>query len=129
MAMRILVVGGGGREHALLWKLAKSPRVSELLCAPGNAGTSDLAENLPVRANDIDGLVRIAAENTVDLVVVGPEEPLALGIGDRLRETGIPVFGNSQAATRIESSKAFAARCLPSKNNGPSNGWTSWSRT
>jgi phosphoribosylamine---glycine ligase len=112
MAMRILVVGGGGREHALLWKLAKSSIVSSLLCAPGNAGTSELAENLPIRANDVEGIVRAATERAVDVVVVGPEEPLSLGLADRLREAGILVFGNSQAATRIESSKAFAKEVM-----------------
>jgi phosphoribosylamine--glycine ligase len=110
--MRILVVGGGGREHALLWKLAQSSKVAALFCAPGNAGTSGLAENLPVRVNDIDGLVSAAMEQWIDLVIVGPEEPLALGLADRLRETGIPVCGNSQAATQVESSKAFAKEVM-----------------
>jgi phosphoribosylamine---glycine ligase len=112
MTMRILVVGGGGREHAILWKLAQSPLVAKLLCAPGNAGTSDLAENLPIRANDVEGVVSAAQERQVDLVIVGPEEPLALGLADRIREVGIPVCGNSQAATRIESSKAFAKEIM-----------------
>lgn len=112
MAMRVLVVGGGGREHALLWKLARSPLVASLLCAPGNAGTGELAENLSVRANDVDGIVGAATERQVDLIVVGPEEPLSLGLADRLREAGIPVFGNSRAATRIESSKAFAKEVM-----------------
>jgi phosphoribosylamine--glycine ligase len=110
--MRILVVGGGGREHALLWKLAQSSKVTSLLCAPGNAGTGELAENVAIRVNDIDGLVQLAQERQVDLVIVGPEEPLALGLADRLREAGVPVCGNSQAATRIESSKAFAKEVM-----------------
>jgi phosphoribosylamine--glycine ligase len=110
--MRVLVVGGGGREHALLWKLAQSPKVTSLLCAPGNAGTASLAENVAIRVNDLDGLVQFATERAVDLVVVGPEEPLALGLADRLRAAGIPVCGNSQAATRIESSKAFAKEVM-----------------
>ena len=110
--MQILVVGGGGREHALLWKLAQSPLTSRLFCAPGNAGTSELADNLPIRANDVEGIVGAAVERTINLVVVGPEEPLSLGLADRLREAGIPVFGNSQAATRIESSKAFAKEVM-----------------
>lgn len=112
--MRILVVGGGGREHALLWKLAQSPRVTSLICAPGNAGTSVLAENVAIRVNDIDGLAQLATERAVDLVIVGPEEPLALGLADRLRDAGIPVCGNSQAATMIESSKAFAKEVMAS---------------
>lgn len=114
MSSRVMVVGGGAREHALLWKLAQSPRIGSLLCAPGNAGTTDLAEPLPVRANDIDGIVDAARMQRVDLVVVGPEEPLALGLGDRLRAAGVAVFGNSQAATRIESSKAFAKEVMAS---------------
>ena len=112
--MRILVVGGGGREHALLWKLAQSPLTSLLFCAPGNAGTSELAENLPIRVNDVDSMIRAVTERAIDLVVVGPEEPLSLGLADRLREDGVSVFGNSQAATRIESSKAFAKEVMAS---------------
>jgi phosphoribosylamine--glycine ligase len=106
--MRVLVVGGGGREHALLWKLAQSPRVASLLCAPGNAGTAELAENLPVRATDVDGLVQAAQGQRVDLDVVGPEEPLARGLVDRLLAAGIRAFGPSQIAARIESSKNWA---------------------
>jgi phosphoribosylamine---glycine ligase len=110
--MRILVVGAGGREHALLWKLSQSPRCGELYCAPGNGGTAKLAENLSVRSNDIDGLVQTALDHRIDLVVVGPEEPLSLGLADRLRARGVPVFGNSAAATRIESSKSFAKEVM-----------------
>ena len=110
--MRILVVGSGGREHALLWKLAQSPKTTLLFCAPGNGGTSALAENVPVPANDIEGMLNAAKALRVDLVIIGPEEPLALGLADRLREAGIPVCGNSAAATRIESSKAFAKEVM-----------------
>src|SRR3954463_399198 len=110
--MRILVVGVGGREHALLWKLAQSPKVSALLCAPGNAGTSELAENIAIPVKDIPAIVSLAQERAIDLVVVGPEEPLANGLADRLREVGIAVCGNSQAATRIESSKTFAKEIM-----------------
>lgn len=105
--MRVLVVGGGGREHALLWKLVQSSRVGSLLCAPGNAGTMDLAENLPIRATDVDGIVRAAGEHRVDLVVVGPEDPLARGLVDRLQTAGIRAFGPTQAAAKIESSKSW----------------------
>lgn len=106
--MRVLLVGSGAREHAIAWKLRQSPRLDDLLIAPGNAGTARIGRNLPVRANDIDGLVRAASEHRVDLVVVGPEEPLALGVADRLAERDIPCFGPSRAAARIEASKAFA---------------------
>lgn len=112
MTMRVMVVGGGAREHALLWKLAQSPRVAALLCAPGNAGTAELAENLPVRSTDVAAVVRAAEEHRVDLVVVGPEEPLARGLVDRLQEAGIRAFGPTQAAARIESSKSWAKQLM-----------------
>src|SRR4051812_18980577 len=106
--MRILVVGGGSREHGLLWKLARSPRVDELLCAPGNAGTAQIAENVAIRATNIDGIVELATQRRVDLVVVGPEAPLACGLVDKLTAAGIRAFGPTQAATQIESSKVWA---------------------
>ena len=106
--MRILVVGSGGREHALLIALARSPRQPELLCAPGNAGTANVAENVAVSADDVEGLVELAQQRGVDLVVVGPEVPLVLGLADRLTEAGVGVVGPSQGAARLEGSKAFA---------------------
>jgi phosphoribosylamine--glycine ligase len=109
---RILVVGGGAREHALLWKLAQSPHAAALLCAPGNAGTTDLAESIPVRSSDVEGIAAAAAERRIDLVVVGPEEPLSLGLSDRLRERGLRVCGPSRAAARIETSKSWAKEVM-----------------
>ena len=106
--MRILVVGGGGREHALCWKLAQSPRTAALWCVPGNPGTATVAENLPIAVHDLDGIVAATTQLNIDLVVVGPEEPLALGLADRLTDAGIPVCGPSAAAARIESSKSWA---------------------
>ena len=106
--MRVLVVGGGGREHAIAWKLSQSPRVTELLAAPGNAGTAQIAENVAVSAEDVDTLLRLAQERAVDLTVVGPEVSLAAGIADRFAEAGLLLFGPTQAAARIETSKAFA---------------------
>ena len=108
MGMRILVVGGGGREHAIVWKLTQSERTGEVICAPGNAGIAALAECVSLPSTDLDGLVRLATERRVDLVVVGPEDPLAAGLADRLVAAGIPVAGHNAAATRIESSKAWA---------------------
>jgi phosphoribosylamine---glycine ligase len=106
--VRVLVVGGGGREHALCWALHADDPATTLLAAPGNPGTAELATNLPVAATDLDGLVSAARAHRIDLVVVGPEAPLAAGLVDRLRAVGIPAFGPSAAAARIESSKAFA---------------------
>ncbi|HXG42168.1 MAG TPA: phosphoribosylamine--glycine ligase [Dehalococcoidia bacterium] len=105
---RVLVVGGGGREHAIAWKLRQSSSLGELLVAPGNAGTAAIATNLDIRANDVEGLVAAAREHRVELVVVGPEEPLARGLADRLEAEGIAVFGPRQAGARIEASKAWA---------------------
>ena len=110
--MRVLVVGGGGREHAIAWKLRQSPKLSELFVAPGNAGTARIAHNLPVRANDLSGIAHAAKEHHIDLVVVGPEEPLALGLIDRLAVEGIACFGPTKAAARIEASKAFARELM-----------------
>ncbi len=108
--MRILVVGGGGREHALVWKLAQSPRVEALFCAPGNAGTATLAESVP--AMGLDEVVAAATRLRADLVVVGPEAPLAAGLADRLAAAGVPVCGPTAAAARIESSKAWAKEVM-----------------
>lgn len=105
--MRILVVGSGGREHALCWKLASSPLCDALYCAPGNAGIADVATCVPVGATDLDGLVDLAKRERIDFVVVGPEDPLCLGLVDRLEATGIRAFGPSKEAARLEGSKGF----------------------
>ncbi|MBX7255776.1 MAG: phosphoribosylamine--glycine ligase [Candidatus Hydrogenedentes bacterium] len=110
--MKVLVVGGGGREHALVWKIAQSPLVKTLYCAPGNPGISRLAECVDIAASDVDGLVRFAAEKQCDLTVVGPEDPLSRGLVDRLEERGLRAFGPVQAAAQLEASKAFAKRIM-----------------
>lgn len=112
MGLRIMVIGGGAREHGLLWKLSSSAGVDALFCAPGNAGTAMISTNLPVKATNIDGLVEAAQEQRIDLVVIGPEEPLARGLADRCRKVGIRAFGPSAAASRIESSKSWAKRLM-----------------
>src|SRR4030042_1444655 len=106
--MNILLSGGVGREPALAWKLRQSPRVTDLFVAPGNAGTAAIAVNLPVKASNLEGIVRAARQHRFDLVVVGPEDPLALGLVDRLQAEGIAAFGPSKAAAELEASKAFS---------------------
>ena len=106
--MKVLLVGGGGREHALAWKLAQSPRLTRLYAAPGNPGIAAHADCVPVRDTDLDELVALARRERVELAVIGPELPLSLGLRDRLSDAGLSVFGPSQAAARLESSKAFA---------------------
>ncbi len=107
--MKLLIVGGGGREHALAWKLAHDSMKPELFCAPGNAGTADIAVNLPLAADDLDGLTTWALRERPDLVVIGPEVPLCAGLADRLAAHGIAAFGPCAAAAQIEGSKVFSA--------------------
>ncbi len=106
--MKVLLVGGGGREHALAWKLAQSPRLTRLYAAPGNPGIAAHADCVPVRDTDLDELVALARRERLELAVIGPELPLSLGLRDRLSDAGLSVFGPSQVAARLESSKAFA---------------------
>ncbi len=110
--MRVLIVGSGAREHALAWKLRQSPRLDALYVSPGNAGTAQIADNLSVKANNVEGIVRTAQEQAIDLVVVGPEEPLTLGLVDRLEAAGVAAFGPSKAASLIEASKVFAKELM-----------------
>ena len=108
--MKILVIGSGGREHALAWKLAQSPRVSEVIVAPGNAGTATEGKcrNVAIKVTDIEGLLKLAQDEAVGLTVVGPEVPLVLGVVDRFRQAGLRIFGPTAAAAQLEGSKAFA---------------------
>ncbi len=106
--MKILVVGSGGREHALLWKLKQSPNAAELFCAPGNAGTGTLATNIPLKANDIQGLMKFVKNNRIDLTVVGSEVPLTEGIADFFQAEGLLIFGPTKLAAEIEGSKIFS---------------------
>lgn len=105
---KVLVVGNGGREHALAWKLAQSPQVEEVFCAPGNAGTARDVTNVDIDAKNIDGLIQFAKDQAIDLTVVGPEAPLVAGITDAFANAGLRVFGPSKAASQLEGSKAFA---------------------
>ncbi len=104
----VLVIGSGGREHALVWKLKQSPSVKEIYCAPGNAGIAELATLVSIKANDVEGLFQFAAKNRIDLTVVGPEVPLVKGIVDRFEKDGLKIFGPSKRAAELEGSKAFA---------------------
>ena len=110
--MKVLVIGGGGREHALVWSIRRSPRVSEVLCTPGNAGIAQLARCVPSNPNDLDDLLRVTAAESPDLVVVGPELPLSLGLVDELERRSIRVFGPTRKAALLESSKSFAKRFM-----------------
>ena len=106
--MKILVIGSGGREHALVWKLRQSPRVTEIFCAPGNGGISQIAECVPLKTSDHDALVKLAKERGIGLTIVGPDDALAAGIADRFQSEGLRIFGPTQSAARLESSKVFA---------------------
>ncbi len=105
--MRVLIVGAGGREHALAWKIGQSPKVEQIYCAPGNAGTAEIAENVDIPADRVDRLLEFALENKIDLTVVGPEQALVLGIVDQFKEKGLRVFGPSALAAQLEGSKVF----------------------
>lgn len=110
--MKILVVGGGGREHALVWKISKSPLVDRIFCAPGNAGTGELAENVSVSADDISGLLKFAKDNRTDLCIVGPEAPLVAGIVDEFKKEDLKIVGPTKSASMLEGSKAFAKQLM-----------------
>jgi phosphoribosylamine--glycine ligase len=110
--MKILVVGSGGREHALVWKIAQSPKVEKIYCAPGNAGTAQLAENVNLKADDLPGLKQFALKNKIDLTVVGPEVPLVMGIVNDFEKEGLKIFGPRQEAAQIEGSKVFSKQFM-----------------
>jgi phosphoribosylamine--glycine ligase len=110
--MKVLVIGSGGREHAICWRLRQSPKVTHVFCAPGNVGIGMSARCLDVAVDDIDGLVKIAKDNQIDLTVVGPELPLSLGVVDRFQKEGLRIFGASKEASMLESSKAFAKQVM-----------------
>jgi phosphoribosylamine--glycine ligase len=110
--MKVLVVGAGGREHALVWKISLSPKVTKIYCAPGNAGISEQATIVSIKANDLKGLLEFALREEINLTVVGPEEPLTKGIVDLFESKGLSIFGSSQKAAEIEGSKAFAKEMM-----------------
>jgi phosphoribosylamine--glycine ligase len=105
--MNVLIIGSGGREHALVWKIKQSPKVSQVFCAPGNPGTADISKNVDIAVDDLENLLKFALDNKIDLTIVGPEQPLVMGICDLFRENGLRIFGPSAKAAQIEGSKAF----------------------
>src|SRR6056297_4246455 len=105
--MKVLVIGSGGREHTLVWKLHQSPQVKEIFVAPGNAGTAELATNIPIADTDIERLIEFAQDKEIDLTFVGPEAPLVAGIVDQFRAAGLQVFGPTKEAAQLEGSKVF----------------------
>ena len=114
--MKILVVGGGGREHAIVWKLAQSSRVEKIYCAPGNGGTAQIAQNIPAKATDLEAVRDFALSESIDLVFVAPDDPLAMGMVDFLENSGIRAFGPRAAAARIEASKSYAKDLMKKYN-------------
>ncbi|WP_010497628.1 phosphoribosylamine--glycine ligase [Paenibacillus elgii] len=125
--MRILVVGGGGREHAICWALKKSPKVTDLYCAPGNGGIASVAECVPIQVNQFEEIAQFAIDHTIDLVVIGPDDPLSEGIVDHLEAEGLTVFGPRQNAAIIEGSKVFTKQLLR-KYNIPTAAYESFER-
>jgi phosphoribosylamine--glycine ligase len=123
--MKVLVVGSGGREHALVWKLAQSQKVTEIFCAPGNGGIAQMAQCIPVSSEDMDGLLEFAQKNTIDLTIVGPEISLALGIVDIFQDAGLRIFGPDKKAAALEGSKVFMKDLL-AKYNIPSAQYASF---
>ena len=123
---KVLVIGGGGREHAIVYALSRSPQVEKIYCAPGNAGIAQLAECVAIKDTDVEGLLLFAKETEVDLTVVGPEAALAAGVVDAFRKEGMPIFGHTKAATQIESSKEFA-KIIMDKYQVPTAGYQSFS--
>jgi len=113
--VKILVVGSGGREHALVWKLRQSSGVDRIFCAPGNAGTEQLGENVAIKAGDLPAMARFAKENQIELTVVGPDDPLAAGIADHFENESLRIFGPTKSAARLESSKIFAKELMRAK--------------
>ena len=126
MGKKVLVIGGGGREHAIVYALSRSPQVEKIYCAPGNAGIAQLAECVAIKDTDVEGLLLFAKETEVDLTVVGPEAALAAGVVDAFRKEGMPIFGHTKAATQIESSKEFA-KIIMQKYNVPTAAYQSFS--
>ncbi len=110
--MKILVIGSGGREHALAWKISQSPHLQKLFCAPGNPGTMSIAENVAIDSTDIQGLVDFAAKEKIGLTVVGPELPLTMGIVDEFEERGLKIFGPDKRTAELEGSKVFAKQFM-----------------
>src|ERR1700690_881605 len=110
--MKILVIGKGGREHALVWKIAQSPRVQRVFCAPGNAGTALDGINVPIEPYDVDGLLKLLKKEAIELTVVGPEDPLAAGLVDTFQAAGQRIFGPTKLAAQLESSKVFAKKIM-----------------
>jgi phosphoribosylamine---glycine ligase len=116
MTMKVLIIGGGAREHALAWKLAQSPAVDRLYVAPGNGGTDGIAENIPVKTTDIAGLVAFARSQNIALTIAGPDDALALGVVDAFREEGLAIYGPTRTAARIETSKIFGKKLMAARH-------------
>ena len=123
--MNVLVIGKGGREHALVWKFSQSPKVTKVFCAPGNAGTGVDGVNVPIEINDVDAQIKFAKKEHIGLTIVGPEDPLAAGVVDDFQKAGLRIFGPSKTAAQLESSKVFAKvdrKCRRQRNRADVQG-------
>ena len=124
--MRVLVIGSGGREHSICWSVKKSSKVSQIFCAPGNAGIASIVKTVNIKADNIDALLNFALEEKIDLTIVGPEQPLAIGIVDLFRENGLLIFGPNKFSSQLESSKEFS-KIFMKRNNIPTARFKSFS--
>ena len=124
--MKILVIGSGGREHAICWSILKSPKVSKIFCAPGNAGIDSIVNTVDIKSDNIDALLAFAINEKVDLTIVGPEQPLAIGIVDLFRKNKLLIFGPNQHSSQLESSKEFS-KIFMKKNSIPTANFESFS--
>ena len=125
--MNVLIIGNGGREHALAWKIAQSPRVRQIFVAPGNAGTLQCAQNVDIATSDFDRLIKFAKQNDVKLTIVGPEAPLSAGIVDAFRKENLKIFGPNKAAAQLEGSKGYT-KDLCREFNIPTAAYGRWAR-
>ena len=127
--MKVMVIGSGGREHALVWKIAQSTDIKKIYCAPGNPGTGTIAENVSISVQDLEGLYKFAIDKHIDLTVVGPEDPLVAGIVDLFKQSDLRIFGPDQYAAQLEGSKVFAKNLMRENNSYNDSCYTNYTNS